>query len=218
MVLITEIEDRKIAKPFLGGWRNKITGIEYFNAVSQTEPPPKNISWDNCCSIGVQTVETKDGSTQSSYDKTTQMWRCDSIRKLKEIWYSLSMRAFILLLIIFFVCSIFFLLLLFYYLLISYLLFFVNVILIRCKRRTDCNVSNTRDKYMTPKFYETYDDIQWRLDLNKRARIIQRNYRVYRLLKYIKDCARRYRDIMKECERHREERIIMYRYANPIKK
>ncbi|KAI4488349.1 hypothetical protein M0804_005197 [Polistes exclamans] len=75
MVLITEIEDRKIVKPYLGGWRNKITGDKYLNAASQTGPPPKNISWHDCCSIGVQTVETKDETTQSSRNKITQMWR-----------------------------------------------------------------------------------------------------------------------------------------------
>ncbi|KAF7394029.1 hypothetical protein HZH68_010848 [Vespula germanica] len=151
MVLITEVEDRKIVKPYLGGWRNKITGIEYLNAISQTGPPPKYTSWNNYCSIGIQTVETKDETTQSAHNKTTQMWR------------------------------------------------------------TDYNVSNANDKYMTPKCYEPYDDIQWRLDLNHRARIIQRNYRVYRLLKYMKECARKYREILKECKRYQDERIIMYR-------
>ncbi|XP_043491784.1 IQ and ubiquitin-like domain-containing protein [Polistes fuscatus] len=151
MVLITEIEDRKIVKPYLGGWRNKITGDKYLNAASQTGPPPKNISWHDCCSIGVQTVETKDETTQSSRNKITQMWR------------------------------------------------------------TNCNVSNAKDKYMTAKCYVTYDEIQWRLDLDGNARIIQKNYRVYRLLKYLKKCARKYRKIMNECKRYQEERIIMYR-------
>ncbi|XP_015171713.1 PREDICTED: IQ and ubiquitin-like domain-containing protein [Polistes dominula] len=151
MVLITEIEDRKIVKPYLGGWRNKITGDKYLNAASQTGPPPKNISWHDCCSIGVQTVETKDGTTQSSRNKITQMWR------------------------------------------------------------TNCNVSNAKDKYMTAKCYVTYDEIKWRLDLDGNARIIQKNYRVYRLLKYLKKCARKYREIMNECKRYQEERIIMYR-------
>lgn len=89
MVLITEIEDRKIVKPYLGGWRNKITGDKYLNAASQTGPPPKNISWHDCCSIGVQTVETKDETTQSSRNKITQMWRLDNIRKLKYLTFIL---------------------------------------------------------------------------------------------------------------------------------
>lgn len=81
MVLITEIEDRKIVKPYLGGWRHKITDTKYLNGASQTGPPPKNLSCHDCCSVAIQTVEIKDGTTQSPYDRATQMWRCDGIRK-----------------------------------------------------------------------------------------------------------------------------------------
>ncbi|KAK2582166.1 hypothetical protein KPH14_004524 [Odynerus spinipes] len=151
MVRITEIEDRKIAKPYLGGWQHKLTGTQYLNAASQTGPPPKNVSWHDCCSIGVQSVDMKDESTQSPYDRATQMWR------------------------------------------------------------RDYHVSSTKDKYMTPKLYEIHDEVEWRLDFDGNAKIIQRNYRVYRLLKYVKKCARKYRDVMKECRKYQEERIMMYR-------
>ena len=76
MVMIkNEKADTKIKKPFLGGWRNKLNGNEYLNAVSQTGPPLKKIPW--CCvfSKEVQCIETKEKSVQSIRHRATQMWR-----------------------------------------------------------------------------------------------------------------------------------------------
>jgi len=67
--------NERIVKPFLGGWRHKITGIEYFDAASQTGPPPKRVSWENTCSRTVQCVQIKDEATQSLRQRATQMWR-----------------------------------------------------------------------------------------------------------------------------------------------
>lgn len=87
-----------------------------------------------------------------------------------------------------------------------------------CKSRKDCHISSIKDKYMTPKPYEMYDEKLWRLDLDGNAKIIQRNYRVYRLRKYLKECARKYREIMKECRKYQEDRMMMYRYVDIINK
>lgn len=38
MVIVVEIEDRCAEKPFLGGWRNVVTGMEYHDALTQTCP------------------------------------------------------------------------------------------------------------------------------------------------------------------------------------
>lgn len=67
---------------------------------------------------------------------------------------------------------------------------------------------NEADKYMTVKSYENYVDMQLRLDLDRQARVIQRCYRTYRWRKWIKECARAYRDIFKECKKYEEEKAI----------
>lgn len=75
MALSVKIEKQRILKPYLGGWRHKIIGIVYINAVSQTGPLSKQISWENIHSKAVQCVQTKDGATQSLHHCATQMWR-----------------------------------------------------------------------------------------------------------------------------------------------
>lgn len=75
MALPVEIEKQRILKPYLGGWRHKITGIEYINAASQTGSLSKQISWENTYSRAVQCVQTKDEATQSLHHCATQMWR-----------------------------------------------------------------------------------------------------------------------------------------------
>ncbi|XP_020295604.1 IQ and ubiquitin-like domain-containing protein isoform X2 [Pseudomyrmex gracilis] len=142
MVLSNGIEDQKIPKPYLGGWRHKITGIEYVNAASQTGPPPRQISRNNVCSRAVQCVQTKDGVTQSLRHRATQMWR------------------------------------------------------------NDCNISNEMDKYVTVKPYKT-----WR-NLDEQARIIQRNYRAYKLSKYTREYAQTYRTMLEQYAKHEEEKAI----------
>ena len=45
MVFVVEIEDRTSPKPFLGGWRDVDTNVEYYDAVTQTplKPWPRNL-------------------------------------------------------------------------------------------------------------------------------------------------------------------------------
>ena len=52
-----------------------------------------------------------------------------------------------------------------------------------------------------------------RLDYDGKARIIQRNYRVYKLLKYIKEYARQCRELVKGCKLYEAEKIMLYRYV-----
>ncbi|XP_029165079.1 IQ and ubiquitin-like domain-containing protein [Nylanderia fulva] len=146
MTLSIKIERQKILKPYLGGWRHKITGIEYVNAASQTGPLPKQISWQNTCSRAVQCMQMKDGATQSLRHCATQMWR--------------------------------------YY------------------------IPSEEDKYMIVKPYKSHAKIQSHLD--RYARVIQRNYRAYRLMKYIRKCAQTYRNMLEKCNKYEEEKAIAY--------
>ncbi|XP_012532008.2 IQ and ubiquitin-like domain-containing protein [Monomorium pharaonis] len=140
------IERQRILKPYLGGWRHKITGVKYVNATSQTGPLSKLVPWKNTYSRSVQCMQTKDEATQSLRHCATQMWRDD------------------------------------YY------------------------VPNDADKYMTVKCYENYADMQ--LNLDRHARVIQRNYRAYKWRKYIKKCAQAYRNILEDCKSYEEEKAI----------
>lgn len=77
--------------------------------------------------------------------------------------------------------------------------------------RDDCYIPNQADKYMTAKLYENYAEIQLRLNLDGYARVIQRNYRAYRLRKYISECARIYRDMVEKCKKREEEKAVVNR-------
>ncbi|XP_043511076.1 IQ and ubiquitin-like domain-containing protein [Frieseomelitta varia] len=144
-----EVEDRRIKKPYLGGWKHKFTQTEYLNAESQTDPPKKPDI--EKCSKEVQYISWSDVCTQTPCDHPTQMWR------------------------------------------------------------SDCFISSESDKYITSKPYETYEEMMKRLDYDGKARIIQRNYRVYKLLKYIKEYARQYRELVKGCKLYEAEKIMLYR-------
>lgn len=70
-----EIEDRRIKKPYLGGWKHKITQVEYLNAESQTGPLIKKPIKEKC-SKKVQYIYWTEVSTQTPYHRSTQMARC----------------------------------------------------------------------------------------------------------------------------------------------
>lgn len=69
-----DIEDRRIKKPYLGGWKHKITQVEYLNAESQTGPLIRNSK--EKCSKKVQYISWTEVSTQTPYHQSTQMARC----------------------------------------------------------------------------------------------------------------------------------------------
>ncbi|XP_050482755.1 IQ and ubiquitin-like domain-containing protein [Bombus huntii] len=144
-----EVEDRRIKKPYLGGWKHKITQVEYLNAESQTGPLRKPEK--EKCSKKVQYISWTDVFTQTPCVHPTQMWRSDYF------------------------------------------------------------ISAESDKYVTSKPYETYEEMMKRLDYDGKARIIQRNYRIYKLLKYIKEYARQYRELVKGCKLYEAEKIMLYR-------
>ncbi|XP_015608263.1 IQ and ubiquitin-like domain-containing protein [Cephus cinctus] len=151
MTMHTEFEDRRIKKPFLGGWRNRINGTEYVNATSQTGPHKKDIENDQQCSHETQTFETRDQVVQPSYDRATQTWR------------------------------------------------------------PDCYVPNVSDKYISASPYETFEEMQSRLNIDGCVRTIQKYYRAYRLIKYAKECANTYRQALTGCKILEEELNLLYR-------
>ncbi|XP_076279737.1 IQ motif and ubiquitin-like domain-containing protein isoform X2 [Lasioglossum baleicum] len=142
------IEDRRVKKPNLGGWRHKVTKVEYLNAESQTGP--RKMPSSNTCSKMTQYIAVTDVETQTPCHHPTQMWR------------------------------------------------------------RDCFISSEKDKYMTSGPYETYEEMMERLNYDGNARIIQRNWRIYLLLKNIKEYARQYRELVENCRLYEKERAIMY--------
>lgn len=68
-----KVEDRRIKKPYLGGWKHKITQVEYLNAESQTGPLRKPEK--EKCSKKVQYISWTDVFTQTPCVHPTQMWR-----------------------------------------------------------------------------------------------------------------------------------------------
>lgn len=80
--------------------------------------------------------------------------------------------------------------------------------------RPDCFISSESDKYLTSQPYETYEEMMLRLDYDGKARIIQRNYRIYKLLKYIKEYARQYRELANNCRIYKEDKLMMYKYVH----
>jgi hypothetical protein len=64
---------------------------------------------------------------------------------------------------------------------------------------------------MIVKPYETYMEMELRLDFDGHARIIQRYYRAYRLMKYVRKCAQTYRELFRNCKIYEEEKIIAYK-------
>nr|XP_033328950.1 IQ and ubiquitin-like domain-containing protein [Megalopta genalis] len=146
---VVVVEDRRIEKPYLGGWRHKATKLEYLNAESQTGP--RKMPFKDTCSKMTQYITVTDVETQTPCHHPTQMWR------------------------------------------------------------PDCFVSSETDEYVTSKPYETYEEMMARLDHDGKARIIQRNWRIYLLMKYIKEYARRYRELLENCRLYDEERDMAYK-------
>ena len=77
--------------------------------------------------------------------------------------------------------------------------------------RPDCFISSETDTYITSKPYETYEEMMKRLDYDGKARIIQKNYKIYKLWKYVKQYAREYRELAKQCRFYEAENILLYR-------
>lgn len=70
--LIVEIINKAIVKPFLGGFKNLKTNIEYHHAFTQTGPAIEKIKFDNIISRDCQTVELKNKSNDTNITRSTQ--------------------------------------------------------------------------------------------------------------------------------------------------
>lgn len=68
---------------------------------------------------------------------------------------------------------------------------------------------------MTVKYY---DDNKSAFDLDKHARIIQKFYRSYKMLKNIKECTFAYRKIVEDCKKFEEEQADLHRFFFFFKK
>lgn len=71
--VVVEIERTTIKKPFLGGYRHKINGIEFHNAAAQTVPLPRASSGIERYCRDTQTVEVRSRVQQTFNDTSTQM-------------------------------------------------------------------------------------------------------------------------------------------------
>lgn len=57
--IVVEIQNRTITKPFLCGYINKSTGVQYMDAFSQTGPYINKCKWETYASRDTQTHELK---------------------------------------------------------------------------------------------------------------------------------------------------------------
>ncbi|XP_058793971.1 IQ and ubiquitin-like domain-containing protein [Phymastichus coffea] len=151
------VEKDLMRKPQLGGWRNKLTGIVFLNADSQTGPRPKRVPIERTCSRKVQTVLVKEAECQPDCDQATQMWR------------------------------------------------------------RDCYIASVSDKYVSAKPYKTYEELQDSTDVIGKATLaIQRCYRAYRILKFVRACARIYRQWREHCDMLQQEKILKRRQRDEL--
>ncbi|KAK6634908.1 hypothetical protein RUM44_000155 [Polyplax serrata] len=75
--VVVEIENRKIKKPFVGGYRDCATGIEYHHAFSQSAPHPPKLPWEKRNTRDTQTTFTREKLIDTTSHKATQMARRD---------------------------------------------------------------------------------------------------------------------------------------------
>ncbi|GFR93086.1 IQ and ubiquitin-like domain-containing protein [Elysia marginata] len=71
--VVVEIERSRTKKPFLGGFRNKNTGVEYHNASAQTLQKPRPLPTAERFCRDTQTCEQKNTRQQTTNTTSTQM-------------------------------------------------------------------------------------------------------------------------------------------------
>ncbi|RUS86012.1 hypothetical protein EGW08_006224 [Elysia chlorotica] len=71
--VVVEIERSRTKKPFLGGFRNKITGVEFHNASAQTLQKPRPLPTAERFCRDTQTCEQKNTRQQTTNTTSTQM-------------------------------------------------------------------------------------------------------------------------------------------------
>lgn len=157
--LVVEIENKSIPKPFLGGFRNKKTQIEYHHAFTQTGPVPERIKFDGVSSRDTQTVEVQRVAEDTALSKATQAHGDPDDSSFNP---------------------------------------------------------GSGDQQVQVQSYKEYDEDAVRNDMIRKVIIIQRNFRVFRLKRCIKDCATEYRRLC-TIKAKREARI-KENYINTHKK
>lgn len=70
--VVVEIENRAIRKPYLGGFRDRVTGLEYHHAFTQTQPPAPKLPPERRLTRDTQTIATAKKSTSTVCEASTQ--------------------------------------------------------------------------------------------------------------------------------------------------
>ncbi|XP_067618057.1 IQ motif and ubiquitin-like domain-containing protein [Eurosta solidaginis] len=73
--IVVEILNKAIIKPFLCGYRDKATGIEYLDAFTQTGPYFDKIKYHRYVSRDTQTYEYKGKEVDTAHEQSTQCWQ-----------------------------------------------------------------------------------------------------------------------------------------------
>ncbi|KAM7362629.1 IQ motif and ubiquitin-like domain-containing protein isoform 2-T2 [Cochliomyia hominivorax] len=137
--IVVEIQNRSIVKPFLCGYVNKITGIEYFDAFTQTGPFINKCKFQSYASRDTQTRELKPKLVDTMHDQISQCWLDgNNVR----YW------------------------------------------------------SEATDYFITAGKYITHDQQERRINRLGKIRLIQRNFRRWKWMKYIRECAAEYRRLI----------------------
>ena len=79
--------------------------------------------------------------------------------------------------------------------------------------RKNFYIPNNSDVYLSAKSYECHEDVQKRLNFDGNARTIQKAYRTYRILKYIRKWAKEYRQTKEDCMKLENERTETLRFV-----
>lgn len=64
---------------------------------------------------------------------------------------------------------------------------------------------------MTAGPYETYEEMMKRIDYEGKAIIIQRCFRSWKMMKYIRECTEEYRRLVADCKKYEIERDDLHR-------
>ncbi|GAB0094271.1 IQ and ubiquitin-like domain-containing protein [Sergentomyia squamirostris] len=152
--VLVEIENRSIVKPFLGGFRNSKTDVEFHHAFTQTGPSCDAMRYDGRTTRETQTIQQKSSSLDTNRERGSQCYSQ------------------------YFLCP--------------------------------------TDKIIKSRRYVSSDEMVNHLERVRKARIIQKNYRVYLWRKFIHKAAQQWRHLL--AEQQRRESQIEEIYVNRFKK
>ncbi|XP_075147763.1 IQ motif and ubiquitin-like domain-containing protein [Haematobia irritans] len=137
--IVVEIQNKAISKPFLCGYLDKNTGIEYLDAFTQTGPFINKCKVETLACRDTQTFEHKVKLIDTMHDQTSQCWLDgNNVR----YW------------------------------------------------------SEATDYYITAGNYVTYAQQERAKNRMGKIRLIQRNFRRYKWMKWMRECAQEYRRLV----------------------